>query len=229
MTWEQGLLAEQRPYVERQLGAGVKPETVVRDLIQMGAEATGATQFVSSVSKSVERRAKYATVGTATVRLYLTWTGIAALASIVAGGLLVLGTGLALRSADLATAGPSISVLARIEAATLLPGILVGVLLRRHVSPGKTLRPIAAAAAALVSIVVIRYLTAVELLRERSALKGHAAGLKLLDGHQLSSFLHNPINIYLLWSSTDVASLVLWDVGFVGIAAFVAVVFSRTD
>jgi hypothetical protein len=36
-----------------------------------------------------------------------------------------------------------------------------------------------------------------------------------------------PTSVYAEWTSSRVAPLVLWDIGFVGLAAFVAAVFSR--
>jgi hypothetical protein len=43
----------------------------------------------------------------------------------------------------------------------------------------------------------------------------------------LASFAIAPTNVYSAFTGSGVASLVLWDVGFVGLAAFVAAVFSR--
>jgi hypothetical protein len=232
MTWEQGLLLAQQPYVQRQLGAGVAVDTIVRDLIQMGADPQGAAQFVATVGRSAERAARYATLTEAvSARAYLSWAALAGVAGVVAGALLVIGIGLALTTADLADPGPSLAVLARIEAATLLPGVVVGVLLRRRVGPGTTMRPVAAAVAALVGILVVRYLTLVEVMHEGAELKGRtAARLPLLtDGQLLGGFIGHPTNVYALWSSSQLAPLILWDIGFVGLAAFVAVVFSRVD
>jgi hypothetical protein len=225
VTWENDLLAAQRPYVERQLGAGVAKATVVRDLVGMGADPNVAAAFVGKAAKSVAPIVwRGVAVDAVRLRVYLLWAGVGALFGVVAGGLLVVGAGLAVTHASVGAGVPPLASIARIEAASLLPGVLVGVLLRRQLSPSLRWRSATAAAAALVAILAVRLLTVVEVLHE-SAGTGRTA--LLTSGTVLERFATAPTDVYATWSSPRVAPLVLWDVAFVGLAAFVAAVFSR--
>jgi hypothetical protein len=229
IAWEQGLLEDKRDYVERQLSAGVSVATVVSDLVRMGAEADAAVLFVARVSKGAKAGSGVTAVPVSALG-YVAWGALAAIAGIVAGGLLVLGAGLTLTEADLVAATPSLAVVARVEGAILVPGVVVGVLLRRRIAPGAVMRPVTAAVGALAGVLAVRYLTVVEAAREAAGLAGKPAGFlaTLTDGGVAGGFARHPGNVYALWGSAQLGSLILWDVGFAALVGFVAVVFSRS-
>jgi hypothetical protein len=227
IDWEQDLLAEQRPYVERQLRAGVAGATVVRDLVGLGADAQRAAFFVDTIAKKLAAGPRLAVVVAGPRRLfaYLAWAVVAGVLSALAGALLVLGLGLEVTPESVHLGVPSFWTIGRIESASLLPGLLVGVLLRRQLSPTPHWRPVIAGLTAFAAILGVRLCTLVEILHEAP---GGAGRLDLLkSSHLLTSFATAPTNVYGTFTSPSVAGLVLADVGFVGLAAFVAAVFSR--
>jgi hypothetical protein len=226
IDWEQGLFAAQQAYVERQLGAGVRAATVVRDLVSMGADAKRAAFFVDTTAKRLATRRHVAKAdGPARLRTYFLWAVLASALGVLGGGLLVLGLGLEVTADSVRAGMPSLSTVGRIEAASLLPAVVVSVVLQRHLSPTLYWRPIIAALSAFVAILGVRLLTVVEIVHE---LPGGAARSDLLMSRKvLADFAIAPTNVYSSFTGSGVASLVLWDVGFVGLAAFVAAVFSR--
>jgi hypothetical protein len=227
IDWEQDLLAAQRPYVERQLRAGVASATVVRDLVGMGADAKRAAVFVETTARKLAAGPRLALVVAGPRRLvaYLGWAVVAGVLSASAGALLVLGLGLAVTPASVRLGVPSFWTVGRIESASLLPGLLVGVVLRRQLSPTLHWRPVIAGLAAFAAILGVRLCTLVEILHEVPG--GAARGDLFTSSHLLASFATAPTNVYGTFTSAGVAPLVLADVAFVALAAFVAAVFSR--
>jgi hypothetical protein len=227
IDWEQDLLAAQRPYVERQLRAGVAGAIVVRDLVGMGADAKRAAFFVDTTAKKLAagRALSLVVAGPRRLVAYLAWAVLAGVLSALAGALLVLGLGLAVTPASVRLGVPSFWTVGRIESASLLPGLLVGVVLRRQLSPTLHWRPVIAGLTAFAAILGVRLCTLVEILHEAP---GGAGRLDLLrSGHLLASFATAPTNVYGSFTSAGASWLVLADVGFVGLAAFVSAVFSR--
>jgi hypothetical protein len=223
-NWEQDLFVGQQPYVERQLAAGVARETVVRDLVGMGADAARAKFFVDRTAKEGGTSRRHVVYADArSLHAYVLWALAGAALALAAAAALVLGVGIGLGGMNLQEGVPSVRVVARIEAASLLPGVLVGVVLRRQLCPFPRVRPVIAGAAALAAILAIRLLTRVEILHETAT--DHAGRLSLLGSGRVWNTA--PTSVYSEWSSRQVAPLVLWDVAFVGLAAFVAAVFSR--
>lgn len=226
IDWEQGLLAAQKPYVQRQLGAGVRPATIVRDLVSMGADAKRAAFFVDTTAKTLTTRRQVVTDdGAPRLSTYLLWAALASGLGVLGGGLFVLGLGLEVTADSVSAGMPSFSTVARIEAAALLPAVVVSVVLQRQLSPTLYWRPIIAALSAFVAIIGVRLLTLVEIVHELPG--GAARGDLLTSSKLLADFGVAPTNVYSSFTGSGVASLVLWDVAFVGLAAFVAAVFSR--
>jgi hypothetical protein len=225
LSWEQDLLSAQRAYVERQLRAGVARPTIVRDLVDLGADSARAAHFValSATDIAAPGRRDDASAGLGfgayLLRAGLAWT----LATAVGAGLL-LGAGLAVTSASIAAGVPALSSLGRIEAVSLIPGVVVGVVLRRFLAASASWRAMVAGFCALSAILVLRLLTLVEITHEAV---GNGRTALLTDHHFLRSFVMAPTDVYGLWDSDRVGPLILWDVGFVALAAFVAAVFSH--
>jgi hypothetical protein len=157
------------------------------------------------------------------LRAYVLWALAGAALATAAAAALVLGAGIGVEDTSLQVGVPSVRTVSRIEAASLLPGVLVGLVLRRQLCPFLRFRPVIAGAAALLAILAIRLLTRVELIHETAA--AHTGRLTLLTSARV--WQTAPTSVYAEWTSSRVAPLVLWDIGFVGLAAFVAAVFSR--
>jgi hypothetical protein len=227
IDWEQELFTAQRPYVERQLGAGVGRATVVRDLVGMGADANRAAFFVDTTAKGLVRRVEPAReeVAPPLLRVYLLWAVLAGALAVLGGGLFVLGLGLDVTAQTVRDGVPSLLTVGRIEAASLLPALVVGTVLRRKLSPSLYWRPIIAALATFVAILGIRLLMVVEILHE---MPGGAARVELFQSSKvLTDFAIAPTNVYGTFAGAGAGSLVLLDFGFLGLAAFVAAMFSR--
>jgi hypothetical protein len=222
-SWEQDLFVGQQPYVQRQLAAGVARETVVGDLVGMGADSARAKFFVERTAKEGGGVRRVVVADASSLRAYVLWALAGAALATAAAAALVLGVGIGIEDASLQAGVPSMRAVGRIEAASLLPGVLVGVVLRRRLCPFLRFRPVIAGAAALVAIVAIRLVTRMEIVHETAT--GHAGRLALLGSARV--WQTAPTSVYAEWSSSRVAPLVLWDLGFVGLAAFVAAVFSR--
>jgi hypothetical protein len=229
IDWEQDLLSAQRPYVERQLRAGVLRTKVVTDLVGMGADASRAAFFVEVTAKEMRSD------GGGVVRVavpagmggYLGRAGAAAAFGVALSALLVLAIQLGASSTSTAIGVPSLSTVARIEIASMLPAIVVAVVLRRTLAPSLRWRPVIAGVAALLPILLVRFITLAEVAHEsvrRPALSLLGA---FTSGHVLGHFVTSPTDVYVAWDSTRLAPLVLWDAGFIGLCAFVAIVFSR--
>jgi hypothetical protein len=222
-SWEQDLFVGQQPYVQRQLAAGVARETVVRDLVGMGADSNRAKFFVDRTAKTGATERRLVVADARSLRAYVLWALAGAALATAAAAALVLGVGIGVEDTSLQVGVPSVRAVSRIEAASLLPGVLVGVVLRRQLCPFLRFRPVIAGAAALVAILGIRLVTRVELIHETAA--AHTGRLGLLTSSRV--WQTAPTSVYAEWTSSRVAPLVLWDIGFVGLAAFVAAVFSR--
>jgi hypothetical protein len=222
-SWEQDLFEGQQPYVERQLAAGVARETVVRDLVGMGADAARAKFFVERTAKSGGSSRRLVVADACSLRAYVLWGVAGAALATGAAAAMVLGVGIGVEDTSLQAGIPSVRAVARIEAAALFPGVIVGVVLRRQLCPFLRFRPVIAGAAALLSIFAIRLLTRVEIVHETAA--AHTGRLAVLSTGKV--WQTAPTSVYAEWTSSQVAPLVLWDIAFVGLAAFVAAVFSR--
>src|SRR4051794_41730844 len=107
----------------------------------MGAEANRAKFFVDRTAKEGGTTRRLVVADARSLPAYLLWAVAGAGLAVAAAAALVLGVGMGLGGMDLQTGVPSVRVVARIEAASLLPGVLVGVVLRRHLCPSLRFRP----------------------------------------------------------------------------------------
>jgi hypothetical protein len=192
----------------------------------MGADAKRAAFFVDTAAKSLASGARTVVAhGPALLRTYVLWAFVAGVLGALGGALLVLGLGLDVTAESVRIGIPPTATVGKIQAASLLPGLVVGVVLRRHLCPSLHWRPVIAVLSAFAAILVVRLFTLVEILHEAPG--GSARGALLRSGEVLRTFGLTPTDVYGTFTDGSVATLVLWDVGFVGIAAFVAAVFSR--